>query len=199
MLPSTMQNWSPMLRYVNSTKMWSTCDLLSSVFHWKNELIYSIWELRCTPQNFMLHSYLCSPCQGRKNDYFYITLDTKNRAWLWESYNALFRNSQTHSVNDKKEFEYSWKFQWKIALWECCYHTLLLAAIISSWFKIISVQSQQVKDLKKLNIDHLEMETLRDVLKPLSTATTVLSTASHARSEERRVGKECRSRWSPYH
>ena len=21
----------------------------------------------------------------------------------------------------------------------------------------------------------------------------------HARSEERRVGKECRSRWSPYH
>ena len=23
--------------------------------------------------------------------------------------------------------------------------------------------------------------------------------AAHARSEERRVGKECRSRWSPYH
>ena len=23
--------------------------------------------------------------------------------------------------------------------------------------------------------------------------------ASHVRSEERRVGKECRSRWSPYH
>ena len=22
---------------------------------------------------------------------------------------------------------------------------------------------------------------------------------AHARSEERRVGKECRSRWSPYH
>src|SRR3712207_3080118 len=25
------------------------------------------------------------------------------------------------------------------------------------------------------------------------------STLAHARSEERRVGKECRSRWSPYH
>src|SRR2546421_8103520 len=25
------------------------------------------------------------------------------------------------------------------------------------------------------------------------------SVASHVRSEERRVGKECRSRWSPYH
>ena len=23
--------------------------------------------------------------------------------------------------------------------------------------------------------------------------------ATHSRSEERRVGKECRSRWSPYH
>ena len=35
--------------------------------------------------------------------------------------------------------------------------------------------------------------------------TTVLSTATasekprEGRSEERRVGKECRSRWSPYH
>src|SRR2546430_11478714 len=27
----------------------------------------------------------------------------------------------------------------------------------------------------------------------------ILSHSGHARSEERRVGKECRSRWSPYH
>ena len=26
-----------------------------------------------------------------------------------------------------------------------------------------------------------------------------IQTNSHRRSEERRVGKECRSRWSPYH
>src|SRR2546425_12275772 len=26
-----------------------------------------------------------------------------------------------------------------------------------------------------------------------------LATVDHSRSEERRVGKECRSRWSPYH
>src|SRR3712207_9139955 len=26
-----------------------------------------------------------------------------------------------------------------------------------------------------------------------------IPTFAHARSEERRVGKECRSRWSPYH
>ena len=33
------------------------------------------------------------------------------------------------------------------------------------------------------------------------TPSTVAFTASHgsSRSEERRVGKECRSRWSPYH
>ena len=28
---------------------------------------------------------------------------------------------------------------------------------------------------------------------------TVLEIGSSSRSEERRVGKECRSRWSPYH
>ena len=27
----------------------------------------------------------------------------------------------------------------------------------------------------------------------------IILTPEHARSEERRVGKECRSRWSPYH
>src|SRR5689334_18800863 len=29
--------------------------------------------------------------------------------------------------------------------------------------------------------------------------TRVVATAQASRSEERRVGKECRSRWSPYH
>src|SRR3712207_9380275 len=28
---------------------------------------------------------------------------------------------------------------------------------------------------------------------------TTISSANNSRSEERRVGKECRSRWSPYH
>src|SRR2546430_6057915 len=34
---------------------------------------------------------------------------------------------------------------------------------------------------------------------PLSSYGKVRSTCSTRRSEERRVGKECRSRWSPYH
>ena len=40
------------------------------------------------------------------------------------------------------------------------------------------------------------------VMLPTRVASTLHSYASHynlVRSEERRVGKECRSRWSPYH
>ena len=37
------------------------------------------------------------------------------------------------------------------------------------------------------------------VLKPALTKDEMISLILKARSEERRVGKECRSRWSPYH
>ena len=37
-----------------------------------------------------------------------------------------------------------------------------------------------------------------DSLQALKQYINILSMVSH-RSEERRVGKECRSRWSPYH
>ena len=37
-------------------------------------------------------------------------------------------------------------------------------------------------------------EKVQKVKKTINTATTATT-----RSEERRVGKECRSRWSPYH
>ena len=33
----------------------------------------------------------------------------------------------------------------------------------------------------------------------LTAAITTVLNKRHRRSEERRVGKECRSRWSPYH
>src|SRR2546422_6970417 len=39
-----------------------------------------------------------------------------------------------------------------------------------------------------------DSKTLRDVTKRITTEVE-----GGARSEERRVGKECRSRWSPYH
>ena len=41
-------------------------------------------------------------------------------------------------------------------------------------------------------VSELYLEEVKNVLSPLFETVT-------ARSEERRVGKECRSRWSPYH
>ena len=40
---------------------------------------------------------------------------------------------------------------------------------------------------------------LYDLLRPLRRAAGTVAAAGLDRSEERRVGKECRSRWSPYH
>src|SRR5258708_24908561 len=41
--------------------------------------------------------------------------------------------------------------------------------------------------------------TLGNISKRIGDAFSGLGTLTHQRSEERRVGKECRSRWSPYH
>src|SRR3712207_9319772 len=47
-------------------------------------------------------------------------------------------------------------------------------------------------------ISPLTQEVRRETLLPLQQAT-ILDSGDDSRSEERRVGKECRSRWSPYH
>ena len=52
--------------------------------------------------------------------------------------------------------------------------------------------------LKKLNGDgNIELRILWN--KVVSEQTSYLKIKKPLRSEERRVGKECRSRWSPYH
>ena len=58
-------------------------------------------------------------------------------------------------------------------------------------------QAQRVLSLafKRTNsrtIEYLESDELRAIFETIDRSTA-------ARSEERRVGKECRSRWSPYH
>ena len=40
---------------------------------------------------------------------------------------------------------------------------------------------------------------MRDAFEAAKGQLDFVSVTPHARSEERRVGKECRSRWSPYH
>ena len=46
---------------------------------------------------------------------------------------------------------------------------------------------------------HSSLHTSANTATVLLTHTVLLQTALLIRSEERRVGKECRSRWSPYH
>ena len=47
--------------------------------------------------------------------------------------------------------------------------------------------------------DKVEKEPVGLVLKLFLLGAVVTVFAGSSRSEERRVGKECRSRWSPYH
>ena len=67
-------------------------------------------------------------------------------------------------------------------------------------FKPISADEVKAERAKQLNAAAVRAE--RDsLLKEMAgqAGTTVASPVAFARSEERRVGKECRSRWSPYH
>ena len=49
------------------------------------------------------------------------------------------------------------------------------------------------KFVEKHNLLRLTQEEIENIHRPIT------STEIETRSEERRVGKECRSRWSPYH
>src|SRR5256885_3866085 len=60
--------------------------------------------------------------------------------------------------------------------------------------------AQAYQSLTALQTSHFQGQ----ILKQLSAANVALQngdekSVKQARSEERRVGKECRSRWSPYH
>ena len=45
----------------------------------------------------------------------------------------------------------------------------------------------------------IELALLRHTPEPWRPSDSIIAIQMMARSEERRVGKECRSRWSPYH
>ena len=46
-------------------------------------------------------------------------------------------------------------------------------------------------ELKKQNVEKIKLKSVENI--------KIILTCIFSRSEERRVGKECRSRWSPYH
>src|SRR6266849_11183818 len=75
--------------------------------------------------------------------------------------------------------------------------------LLTSFGRMMSITQMTAKKLNPVP-DILEM----DVSKPDDIAAAVKETSRrwnrvdglvHSRSEERRIGKECRSRWSPYH
>ena len=61
----------------------------------------------------------------------------------------------------------------------------------SRWTTVLKAAARLAAGVEDLDPDGLDVYTFATRVKKLGNAT--------ARSEERRVGKECRSRWSPYH
>ena len=76
-----------------------------------------------------------------------------------------------------------------------------IAAIISRWTGIPVaklVEGEREKLLKLGDILHERVIGQDEAVQAVANAVLRART-KHRRSEERRVGKECRSRWSPYH
>ena len=71
----------------------------------------------------------------------------------------------------------------------------VISFILTSMFYIGCAQGRQVKDKKDIE----KKMSLALQQKGMYRQKKMERTDSIKRSEERRVGKECRSRWSPYH
>ena len=56
-----------------------------------------------------------------------------------------------------------------------------------------------IEKLLETGLDRVTTTTLGPHTNPISPDPDIRAAAVTTRSEERRVGKECRSRWSPYH
>ena len=65
----------------------------------------------------------------------------------------------------------------------------IFAAVLIAMASVV-VSDLLIKDLAREERQKIEV---------WSEATRVMTSENPSRSEERRVGKECRSRWSPYH
>src|SRR5260221_12306663 len=84
----------------------------------------------------------------------------------------------------------------------------ILPPVSRYFISLFSPECQAVLSLRQLNIMLLYMLHMSTKNEPLmctmrnwqlGMSRRALSHLTEVRSEERRVGKECRSRWSPYH
>jgi len=64
---------------------------------------------------------------------------------------------------------------------------------------IASWQAAQLRDVRVVPREHLHITLAFLGHRPAEELDGIVDALRAARSEERRVGKECRSRWSPYH
>ena len=62
----------------------------------------------------------------------------------------------------------------------------------------IGTQEELAEALKQAGFSVTQATVSRDI-RELNLTKTSIDGKNQKRSEERRVGKECRSRWSPYH
>ena len=63
----------------------------------------------------------------------------------------------------------------------------------------IKARVAQIKSQIEVTTSDYDREKLQERLAKLAGGVAVIKVGAATRSEERRVGKECRSRWSPYH
>src|SRR5579884_4545741 len=82
-------------------------------------------------------------------------------------------------------------------------YLVLLPAIAGALGAQTLIDNDQVRVLKVTDQPHqrhaLHQHPFNRVMIYLNAGRQEIVTADGKRSEERRVGKECRSRWSPYH
>src|SRR5207249_7082429 len=78
----------------------------------------------------------------------------------------------------------------------CSSDLVVISSPSNSTWPDVEVRSP-VRQLKKVDLP-APFGPIRPRMSPCSSVTEAASTALKLRSEERRVGKECRTRWSPY-
>ena len=61
------------------------------------------------------------------------------------------------------------------------------------------LQMPNLLEVQKNSYEWFLKTGLREVFKDVASISDYAGNLELSRSEERRVGKECRSRWSPYH
>ena len=83
-------------------------------------------------------------------------------------------------------------YEWIIALLSLC-----CACVLRAWTVEAIRADGNVGSPSRFNYRLVIFGNLLTL--PLAAATAVFDRDLLSRSEERRVGKECRSRWSPYH